>query len=66
MAKKRSPKKMQAVALPKPQPVRVDLDPKVHHLLRQVAAKDNMSMSKFARMMLTNIVVERAEKEGIK
>lgn len=51
-----------AVAEPRLQPVRVDLEPEVHDLLRVEAAKERMSMSKFARMMLTRLVRERAGK----
>lgn len=66
MAKKRSTKKMEAVAEPKMMPVRVDLDPKDHDLLRLVAAKERMSMARYAKVVLTRIVREQAEEKGLR
>lgn len=69
MAKKRSPKKMEAVAEPvaesKLLPVRIDLDSKDHDRLRLVAAKERMSMKRYAQTMLTKIVREQAKEKGL-
>jgi hypothetical protein len=47
-------------------PVRLDLMPDDHRLLRQLAAKRDMSMAAFARDSLVKVVREEAKKEGIK
>ncbi len=59
MAPKRSPKKMPAIAEPKSKPVRVDLDPAVHHSLRKLAADQNVSMAALARKLVTEAVTQR-------
>ncbi len=56
--KKTGPPKMPATAEPKAKPVRLDLDPEVHRMLRVVAAEDGKPMSIFARD-----VVERTVRE---
>jgi hypothetical protein len=56
--KKTGPPKMPATVEPKTKPVRLDLDPEVHHMLRVVAAEDGKPMSIFARD-----VVERTVRE---
>lgn len=63
MAKKRRPKTVEAVAEPKLQPVRVDLEPEIHDLLRIEAARERMSMARFARTIITQAMRERAQKE---
>lgn len=63
MAKKRSPKPMQVAAEPKLMPVRVDLEPEVHDLLRLAAAKARMSMARFARETLSKVLRGETERE---
>jgi hypothetical protein len=65
MAKKRSPKKMEAVAEPRLMPVRVDLEPEHHDRLRLVAAKKRMSMARFAKTILVETVRRMAKEEGL-
>ena len=52
MPPKRSPKKMIATEEPKTKPVRVDLDPAIHHALRKAAADQNISMAALARKLI--------------
>ena len=59
MPPKRSPKKMPAIANPKTKPVRVDLDPDIHHALRKVAADQNVSMAAFARKLISDEMCRR-------
>jgi plasmid stability protein len=48
----------------KRQPVRVDLDPETHKMLRVVAAEAGLSMSAFARQLVEQTVRERYGKRG--
>jgi hypothetical protein len=55
--KKTEGKTMPATMEPKTtKPVRLDLSPEDHHLLRKKAADANMSMAAFARMMLIKLI----------
>jgi hypothetical protein len=60
MGRKRREKPMEAVAEPKTWFVRLDLTTEVHHLLRMAAAKHNLSMAAYARL-----VVERAARVDV-
>jgi len=72
MAKKKRPEKpqMPATAGPraelKTKPVRLDLPPNVHRLLRLVAADDETSMASYAREVLEQHLKEEAHRRGIK
>lgn len=67
MARKQAGKsKMEETADPKLKPVRVDLAPDIHHLLRLVAASEDLSMAAYARMALERDVREVAKRKGIK
>jgi predicted HicB family RNase H-like nuclease len=67
MARKRVEKPVIASpAETKLKPVRLDLEPDVHRLLRLVAAHDGASMASYARDALENHVREEAKKRGIK
>ena len=59
MAPKRSPKTMPATAEPKTKPVRVDLDPAIHHALRKAAADQNISMAASARKLISEAMAGR-------
>ncbi len=61
MAPKRSPKKMPVIAdaEPKTKPVRVDLDPAIHHALRKAAADQNISMAALARKLIATAMNPR-------
>ncbi len=61
MPPKRSPKKMPATAEPKTKPVRVDLDPAIHHALRKTAADQNLSMAALARKLISEAMAGRKE-----
>jgi hypothetical protein len=56
MARKKVEVKMSATAEVKVKPVRLDLTPEDHHLLRKKAADANMSMAAYARMMIVKIL----------
>jgi hypothetical protein len=56
MARKKVEGKMPATAEPKVKPVRLDLTPEDHHLLRRKAADANMSMAAYAKSMLLQIL----------
>lgn len=60
MARKKVGEKMPATAEPKAKPVRLDLTPEDHHLLRRKAADANMSMAAYARSMLLQILKGKA------
>jgi len=62
MAAKRSSKKMTTTAEVKLKPVRVDLDPAVHHALRRAAADLNMSMAALARKLISDAMAGRRVK----
>jgi hypothetical protein len=65
MARKRKEPKMPQAAAPIIKPVRLDLSPSEHHLLRRRAADANMSMAKFARLVIVRALRELKEpKEG--
>ena len=72
MAKKKRPEKSQMPATagptaePKTKPVRLDLPPNVHRLLRLVAADDEMSMASYARDVLERHLKEETQRRGIK
>jgi len=50
---------MPATEEPKTKPVRVDLDPAVHHALRKAAANENMSMAALARKLISQAMTGR-------
>jgi len=67
MARKKTEKDMPAVeADPKVRPVRLDLSPEVHRLLRLVAADRDVSMASYARDQLEKHLREEAKRRGIK
>jgi hypothetical protein len=57
--KKPEPKDVPAVAEPSVKPVRLDLAPDLHQMLRVVAAEEGMPMSVYARDVLERTVRER-------
>lgn len=63
-------KKKMPAAVPetteKTRPVRLDLPPKAHRLLRLVAADEDISMAAFARDKLVELLEIEAKKRGIK
>lgn len=54
--------KMPATAEPKTKPVRLDLSPETHHMLRMVAAQENKPMAVFAREVVERVVTETLSK----
>lgn len=59
MAKKKTePKPMPAIAEPKTKPVRLDLDPELHQMLRVVAAEQGKPMAVFARELVEKTIRE--------
>lgn len=50
----------------KTKPVRLDLEPEVHRLLRLVAADEEVSMAAYARDVLERVLRDEAKKRGIK
>lgn len=64
MARKaKGTKPMQTAAEPKTKPVRLDLTPEDHRLLRIEAAKADSSMASFARDVLLEALRKRAGKD---
>jgi len=67
MARKTAGKKpMPATAEVETKPVRLDLFPDVHRLLRKVAADEGLSMASYARKALEAHLREEAKRRGIK
>ena len=67
MARKTAGKKpMPATAEVETKPVRLDLPPDVHRLLRLVSADDGISMAAYARKQLAAHLREEAKRRGIK
>jgi predicted HicB family RNase H-like nuclease len=67
MARKKAGKKpMPATAEVETKPVRLDLSPEVHRLLRIVAADEDMSMASYARRYLEVHLREEAKRRGLK
>jgi hypothetical protein len=66
MARKKSEQpKMPAVADEiKTKPVRLDLSPEIHQMLRVVAAEEGKPMAVFAREVVENVVRERYKDRG--
>jgi predicted DNA-binding protein len=64
MAKKKAAPEMPATAEPeaKTKPVRLDLQPDVHHMLRVVAAEQGKPMAVFAREVVEKMVREMYQK----
>jgi hypothetical protein len=62
--KKTEPTKMPAAAESKIKPVRLDLDPEVHRMLRVVAAEQGKPMSIFARELVEKTVRTLYGKRG--
>ena len=56
MTKKKAEETVPQTAEPKVKPVRLDLSPEDHHLLRKKAADANMSMSAFAKMVVIKVL----------
>lgn len=50
----------------KTKPVRLDLEPDVHRLLRLVAADEEVSMASYARDVLERVLRDEAKKRSIK
>lgn len=66
MARKAKGKAVPPATTPRAKPVRLDLEPEIHRLLRLVAADANMSMAAYAREMLERHLREVATQKGIK
>lgn len=67
MARKRQEKEdVIAPAETKLRPVRLDLSPETHRLLRLVAADQEVSMAAFARDFLESHLKDEAKRRGIK
>ena len=67
MARKRPEKaKVPATVEAPTKPVRLDLDPETHRLLRLVAAADDKSMAAFARDLVAVSVREEAKRRGFR
>lgn len=67
MSRKRKPTEepeMPVTAEPKTKPVRLDLTPEVHHLLRMAAAGEDKPMALFAREIIEREVRRRAEERA--
>ena len=47
-------------------PVRLDLSPEVHRLLRKIAADEDVSMAAYAREQLAKHLRDKAKRRGIK
>ena len=66
MARKKQEQEVPATAEAKTKPVRLDLEPEVHRLLRLVAADDEKSMAAYARDVLEEVLRQEAKRRGIK
>ena len=66
MARKKTEKDMPAEAKVEIRPVRLDLSPEIHRLLRLVAADEDVSMASYARDQLERHLKEEAKKRGIR
>lgn len=67
MARKRAEEpKVPEIAEPQTKPVRLDLDPETHRLLRRVAADEDKSMAAYAREAISAHLREEAKRRGIK
>jgi hypothetical protein len=67
MARKKTGKKaMPAAAEVETKPVRLDLSPDVHRLLRKVAADEGLSMAAYARKFLEAHLRDEAKHRGLK
>lgn len=67
MAKRKTEEKeMLTAAETTVKPVRVELAPSLHKLLRKVAADEGVSMAAFARTAMERVILEEAAKRGIK
>jgi len=67
MAKKKTDKPdMNTAAEPALKPVRLDLSPADHRLLRLLAADDEVSMAAYARLALESHLREESKRRGIK
>jgi predicted HicB family RNase H-like nuclease len=66
MARKKAEKMMPAETETKVRPVRLDLSPEVHRLLRLLAADEDVSMAAYARDHLELHLREEARRKGIK
>ena len=64
--KKRDDNEMPDVAEPKLKPVRLDLSPGVHRLLRLIAADEDVSMAAYARDAIEQHLRGEAKRRGIK
>jgi hypothetical protein len=64
MARKKKDEPMPAAVEPKLKPVRLDLSPEEHKLLRIRAAEGEKSMSAFARMVLVDALKAMKPKGG--
>ena len=66
MARKTGKKAMPATADVETKPVRLDLPPDVHRLLRIVAADEDISMAAYARKSLEAHLREEVKRRGLK
>lgn len=66
MAKKKAEAKPVEAIAETTKPVRLDLSPRTHRLLRKVAADEGVSMAAYAREGLSKLVEDEAKKRGIK
>jgi hypothetical protein len=65
MAKKKEGPPVEAVAEPKLKPVRLDLPPDLHRMLRLVAADQGTSMASYARDLLARHLPEELKQRGM-
>jgi predicted HicB family RNase H-like nuclease len=66
MARKKAEKKPVEAVMTGTKPVRVDLSPDDHRLLRLVAASEGVSMASYARDRLSDLVRVEAKRRGLK
>ena len=66
MARARIEPQVPAASEPKLKPVRLDLTPEAHRLLRVIASMEDKSMSAFARDHVEEFVRIEAERRGIR
>lgn len=66
MAKKSARKPEMIATEVELKPVRVELPPDLHRLLRKVAADEGVSMAAFARSTMERIILDEAKRRGIK
>jgi hypothetical protein len=66
MARKKPEQPTMPAVAEKTKPVRLDLSPEVHQMLRVVAAEEGKPMAVFAREVVEDLVRDRYERRGAK